>query len=176
MKNSEKGSATVEGIIVISVVILCIVAIIYIIILMYQLVRLQSTALKSAVSEAVMMDREKNYTPSLGEVSNHIIYKSMDIEMKKTQEFEAGGLLHAFGLSKTSILTSNVRTTINSPAEFIRNTDFLIDTTIDIKQKIDSKKAEKTDKGNQETDTALNDVIDEKVHKQDEKITKLLGK
>ena len=78
--------------------------------------------------------------PSL---EDYIIYKKLEVTVSKSYKIPVGNLLKAFGLSDEFRLTATDSAVINEPAEFIRNTDFLIDTGKEIDRKLKLNLAEK---------------------------------
>jgi hypothetical protein len=189
MKNPQKGSFTIEAIVIMSTVMLSVIAVIYIIILFYQITYLQSAAYKGAVLGATMINAggEDVYTgkvtmdnmhsrglyrrlydttlnekttiinnhmktqlnpynaikgqlPDINiEKKNYIIYSTLNVSAKKSFSIPGNGLLSKYGLSDIFPITTTIETTINDPAEFIRNTDFIADTVVEVDDKTGGK-------------------------------------
>lgn len=66
------------------------------------------------------------------ELVDYIVYKKLRITIERTYKVPGGGYLKLFGMNGEFKVTASSEAVINEPVEFIRNTDFLIDTAKEV--------------------------------------------
>lgn len=70
------------------------------------------------------------------DICDYIIYKKVLVSVAEEYNIPLGGsLLKAFGFSSGFTLKADAEAVVNEPAEFIRNTDFVVDTIREYDQK-----------------------------------------
>lgn len=62
------------------------------------------------------------------ELDNYVVYKVLKINIDVSYKIPVGNLLKMFGLSNEYRFSAKSSAVIHEPAEFIRNTDFVLDT------------------------------------------------
>lgn len=72
---------------------------------------------------------------------NRILYKKVNVSLNQHYKIPLGEMLKTFGFSSTFVLKAEAEAVVNNPVEFIRNTDFLIDTTNEVLSKNSENKS-----------------------------------
>lgn len=62
------------------------------------------------------------------DLENFVIYKKLVVTIENKYKLPVGNMLKPFGLSEYITISAKSESVINEPAEFIRNTDLIIDT------------------------------------------------
>lgn len=78
-------------------------------------------------------------TPSvitLEDDTDYLIYKKLKVTITQNYRLPIGRMLTSFGLKADFPVTVHTEAVVNEPTEFIRNTDFIIDTGKEIDRKI----------------------------------------
>jgi hypothetical protein len=61
-------------------------------------------------------------------IKDYIVYKELNVVIKDSYKIPLGDILRCFGFDNRYDINVNARAVINDPMEFIRNTDFIINT------------------------------------------------
>jgi hypothetical protein len=71
--------------------------------------------------------------------SDYIIYKKLRVTVSAKYKTPAGSLLKMVGLGEYVTVTAKSEAVIDEPSEFIRNTDFVVDTAVEVNYKTGNK-------------------------------------
>lgn len=69
------------------------------------------------------------------EVKNYLIFQKLAVTIEETYRPPLGKLADIFGFGETYVLKAGAEAIVNDPAEFIRNTDFVIDIEKELEKK-----------------------------------------
>lgn len=72
-------------------------------------------------------------------ISDYIIYKKLEVKVSEEYKIPFKNLLGAFGLNGSITLSAKSEAVIDDPVEFVRNTDFVIDSIREIDDKTGGK-------------------------------------
>lgn len=97
-------------------------------------------------------------------VDNCAIYNKLNVKATQTYYLPVGKLLRIFGLDETFAISAEGEAIIQEPAEFVRNTDFILDTG----KKLDRKTGGHIQTSGQSISTQISEMLD--------KAMELLGK
>ncbi|MCX7920463.1 MAG: pilus assembly protein TadE [Clostridia bacterium] len=87
-------------------------------------------------AESYSVLKSTNVTVDTPELTNYIIYKKLRVTVHQSFKIPLGRMLTTFGLSDEFTLEASAEAVVNEPAEFIRNTDFIVDTGREIDRRI----------------------------------------
>ncbi|MDP4181412.1 MAG: pilus assembly protein TadE [Bacillota bacterium] len=73
------------------------------------------------------------------DIDDYIIYKKLKVSIEEDYDFPLKGLLKSFGFESALKISANSEAVISDPVEFVRNTDFTVDTVREIDQKTGGK-------------------------------------
>jgi hypothetical protein len=131
------GTTTIEASLIFPFIFLSFVALIFLCIILYQQTAIKSIAQSlSQKGELISQEEMKNYKDQGVEVSTKIkstvFQKEIIVEVQTSYPIPLGGLLRRFGLSENYVIKETLETKLQDPVEFVRITDFGVETIKDI--------------------------------------------